>query len=561
MQMRSAPPIAAGKARDALGRILAWAIAVVVVVLGAGIGMVMFSASAIDGVQARQEQALVQRTLARRLDRLTEDVTSATIWNDAVKATGPKPDLPWIDTNFGVYYAQYEHHDRTILLDPQDRLVYASQVGKQTPPQASAGFARDVAPLVAQVRGDLAAKLRGGLTLKGGFDSVSTARGAVRSGGDLYFVVASSVVSEDGAPGPTGPTPVVVSAQLVGPAFLARLQQDLGISSLRLVDTTPRAGLAHADISGLAGTQPLATLAWRPEHPGTSVVRHAALPIVGVLLILLLAAAGLGLRVIGVLQALTAHEATLSATLDDLTNARDRAEAASVAKSQFLANMSHEIRTPMNGVLGMAQVMAMGELSTPQRERLGILQESGEALLTLLNDVLDLAKIEAGRLEIVREATDLATIANGVRGAFSDMAAEQGLTLVAEIAPEAQGLWRTDGGRIRQILSNLVSNAVKFTNHGGVTVSLQRVGADLRFTVADTGAGIPAERMSELFGKFNQIDSSTTRRFGGTGLGLAISRDLVELLGGRIEAASEAGKGSRFSFTIPAERVELRAVA
>jgi signal transduction histidine kinase len=281
----------------------------------------------------------------------------------------------------------------------------------------------------------------------------------------------------------------------------------------------------------------------------------------GVLAVFLLAAAGLGLRVTGVLGALKTHEAALSATLRDLTQARDRAEAANVAKSQFLANMSHEIRTPMNGVLGMAQVMAMGELSTAQRERLGVLRESGEALLALLNDILDLAKIEAGRLEMVREPTDLAAITAGVAAAFSGMAGEKGLTVSAEIAPEAQGLWRTDGGRIRQVLSNLTSNAVKFTGRGGVTLSLALAGDQLRFAVRDTGAGIPAERMPELFGKFNQIDSSTTRQFGGTGLGLAISRDLVELLGGRIEAASELGKGSCFSFAIPAEPVELKAVA
>jgi signal transduction histidine kinase len=564
MREPAAFPIAAENARQSLGRILAWAIIVVAVVLAAGVGMVMFSASAIDEVQAQEEQALVRRTLERRLVRLTEDVTSATIWNEAVDATGAKPDFAWIDTNFGVYYAQYEHHDRTILFDAADRLIYASHDGKQTKPQASADFARDVAAVVSRVRRDQAAKLRRGSPLKGGFDSVSTATAAVRSGGDLYLVAAASVVAEDGAPGPTSATPVVVSAQVIGPAFLARLQEDLGISGMRLVkgSSAPAGtGEAQAVIAGLDGAGPLATLVWPPQHPGTGVIQRAALPILGVLVVFLLAAAGLGLRVSGVLRALTAHEATLSEALDDLTQARDRAEAASVAKSQFLANMSHEIRTPMNGVLGMAQVMAMGDLSPGQRERLAVLRESGEALLALLNDVLDLAKIEAGRLEIVREAVDLSTIVSGACATFAGMASEKGLTIRAEVAPEAEGLWRTDGGRVRQVLTNLISNAVKFTGAGEVNVSLTLADGQLRFAVADTGAGIPADRMGELFGKFNQIDASTTRRFGGTGLGLAICRDLVELLGGHIEAASEAGKGSRFSFGIPAERVDLRAVA
>jgi signal transduction histidine kinase len=559
MQVPQAPHIASVMARDSLARILGWAIMVVTVVLAAGVGMVAFSANAIDMVQAREEQALVERTMVRRLERLSEDVTSASIWNDAVKATEPKPDLDWIDINFGIYYAQYEHHDRTILFDAAGRLIYASQDGKRALLPANADFARDVAPLVAKARADQAAKLRNGPIARGGFDAVSIASGIIRSGGQLYLVTASTVVTEDTDPGPAAPTPIVVSAQRIGPAFLRALEQDLGIHALRLVDRAAPSA-TNVPLTGLGGA-PLADLVWTPEHPGTGVIRTAALPLLGVLAVFLLASAGLALRVVRVLQALRAHEMTLSRTLEDLTAARDRAEAASVAKSQFLANMSHEIRTPMNGVLGMAQVMAMGDLSPSQRDQLGVLRESGEALLALLNDVLDLAKIEAGRMEVVREPVDLGAVVSGTCAAFQGMAAGKGLALRCVIQPEAQGLWRTDGGRVRQILSNLISNALKFTAAGEVSVELQLVDGAPHFTVADTGAGIPANRMGELFGKFNQIDASTTRQFGGTGLGLAICRELVELLGGDIQASSHEGKGSRFSFNIPADRVEMRAVA
>ena len=559
MQEPQAPHIASVMARDSLARILGWAIMVVTVVLVAGAGMVAFSASAIDAVQAREEQALVERTMDRRMARLSEDVTSASIWNDAVKAIGPKPDFNWIDVNFGVYYAQYEHHDRSILFDAAGRLIYASQDGKRAPLADNADFARDVAPLVARARAEEARKLRKGPLARGGFDAVSVATGIIRSGGELYLVAASTVVTEETDPGPSAPSPIVVSSQRIGPAFLKALERDLGISTLRLVD---RAGpsTTHVALDGLNGA-PMAELAWTPKHPGTGVIRTAALPLLGVLVVFLLASAGLALRVVRVLQALRAHEMTLSRTLEDLTAARDRAEAASVAKSQFLANMSHEIRTPMNGVLGMAQVMAMSDLSPSQRDQLGVLRESGEALLALLNDVLDLAKIEAGRMEVVREPVDLAAVVSGTCAAFQGMAAGKGLAIRCEVQPEARGLWRTDGGRVRQILSNLISNALKFTAAGEVVIELQLMGGEPRFAVADTGAGIPAHRMGELFGKFNQIDASSTRQYGGTGLGLAICRELVELLGGDIQASSQEGKGSRFTFNIPAERVEMRAVA
>ncbi|MDQ0466319.1 signal transduction histidine kinase [Caulobacter ginsengisoli] len=560
MRERPSPP-ASESAHHALARILAWAIVVVAVVLVSGAGMVLFSAGAIDTVQARQEQALVQRTLARRLDRVTEDVTSASIWNDAVKATGPKLDLPWIDVNFGVYYAQYQHHDRTILFDPADRLIYASQDGKQAPTQASADFARDVAPLVARVRRDQADKLSGGRRVKGGFDSVSTATAVLRSGDAFYLTTASTVVPEDGAPGPTGPTPVVVSAQIVGPAFLARLEQDLGISGMRLIPGAGPDQGTKAQILGPDGSTPLAALTWRPKQPGTGVLQTAALPILGVLAIFLLAAAGLALRVAKVLRALTNNQAALSQTLEDLTQARDRAEAASVAKSQFLANISHEIRTPMNGVLGMAQVMAMGELSEGQRDNLRIVRESGESLLALLNDVLDLAKIEAGKLEVALDDVDVAAVAGGACAAFEGMAAAKALAIRCRIDPPANGLWRTDAGRLRQILSNLISNAIKFTPRGEVAVSVAANGEGLRIQVRDTGVGIPPERLGELFGKFNQIDGSATRQAGGSGLGLAISRELAVLLGGDITVESRPGEGSCFTLSLPAQPVRTREAA
>ena len=231
------------------------------------------------------------------------------------------------------------------------------------------------------------------------------------------------------------------------------------------------------------------------------------------------------------------------------------AEEANRAKSTFLATMSHEIRTPLNGVLGMAQALAVDDLSESQRERVAVIRESGEALLAILSDVLDLSKIEAGKLELEETEFDLGDIVRGVHTAFTALANKKGLSFNLDIDGATKGVYRGDPTRLRQILYNLISNALKFTESGEIRVSASRDGPKLRLVVADTGLGIPAERLSTLFSKFVQVDASTTRRFGGTGLGLAICRELAELMGGSIEAESELGQGSRFVVTLSLPRV------
>ncbi|HEX4199424.1 MAG TPA: ATP-binding protein [Caulobacteraceae bacterium] len=237
-----------------------------------------------------------------------------------------------------------------------------------------------------------------------------------------------------------------------------------------------------------------------------------------------------------------------------LAKARDDAEAANRAKSLFLATMSHEIRTPLNGVLGMAQAMAMDELTPLQRERLGVVHASGEALLAILNDVLDLAKIEAGKLEIEDIEFDLDEVARGAHQAFTAQANAKGLSFDLDIG-DAQGVYRGDPTRLRQILYNLVSNALKFTDRGEIRVTARWKDQRLALAVTDTGVGIPADRLEVLFNRFDQADASTTRRFGGTGLGLAICRELAEMMGGSIDVESTLGFGSTFTVALPLQRV------
>jgi len=269
----------------------------------------------------------------------------------------------------------------------------------------------------------------------------------------------------------------------------------------------------------------------------------------------------------------TQLEQTVAARTSELETASERAillareaEAASAAKSAFLANMSHEIRTPMNGILGMNDMLLTTPLDARQRRYAETIRQSGRALLAIINDVLDLAKIESGKLELHGVDASLPQIVQQTLLLYSELARERGLALASDIADDVPSAVRLDAGRLQQVLNNLVSNALKFTDRGSVIVRVKlastadpdeptarffgRQDAYLLFEIVDTGIGIAEDRVSSLFRAFTQLDASSTRRYGGTGLGLAICRQLVELMGGSIGVRSAPAQGSTFWFTV-----------
>jgi signal transduction histidine kinase/CheY-like chemotaxis protein len=487
------------------------ALVLVLAVVGAA-GVLAAGAHALDAFEARKSQAIFTSVTDRRLSRVAHDVSVAV-------------RVGFSDDDFLV---RDRAHDFSLLADRQDRPLVL-RLSRESP-----GLRQDA--VVAEARALVRAARAGGsaLTLSGAPPS-----GVIRIGGAAYMAAAGLL--PDGR--------VLVSGQGLDREVLDAAER-LGVTGARVVDDRAPPGTTSVVLHGPDGA-PVARIAWPRQHPGRRALASAAAPLIAGFLVLALLAGAAIWQIVRVARRLLAYEHAWGRAMRDLSDARDRAEAANIAKSQFLANMSHEIRTPLNGVLGMAQALARSDLKSEDRDKLQLIRASGENLLSLLNDLLDLSKIEAGCMEIDVHDFDLGEVMRAAAQPFAEIAAQKDLAFAVDVAPEALGLWRGDGGRLRQVIGNLASNAVKFTEHGEVRVTVRRTATGLACQVSDTGIGIAEDRVGLLFQRFSQIDPTATRRAGGTGLGLAICRDLVALMGGRVTVTSIRDRGSTFAFDLP----------
>ena len=522
--------------RRDLRRIVLAALLVAMLVVSGTAGLIGWATSTVDRMEVTKERALVERRLSRTLDALVEDVNSATIWDDSVVALSGKPDLEWLQLNFGDYYADYMDHAVTLTYDGNGRLIAASRDSEPVPLLREAAFAAAVAPMVAEVRAEAATAVK---RRSLGFAAVVNRKALVQVGTETWMVAASSVVPEIATVARPPADPVIVSAQPIS-LLLASLKDDLALVDPRFSGTAVK-GAASVTLND-SGGQTLGSLTWTPARPGHGLLLDSALIIAGVLLALLASSAALLVWVDRVDRQLTDKEAAL-------TDARDRAETANVAKSRFLANMSHELRTPLNGVVGMAEVMAMGELSAIQRSRLDVLRESGASLLQLIERLLQVSRLERKEVLIDRTAFDPAACVQSTVEAHQDAARTKGLALSLDC--KAIGLCIGDETHLRQVLTFLIDNAITYTDQGQINVDVDRHVGAVRFAVKDTGIGIAPDLLPQLFDVFIQADDSLTRRFEGAGIGLSICRNLVEAMGGRISVASEPGQGSVFTVDIP----------
>lgn len=522
--------------RRDLQRIVLSALLVAALVLGGTSGLIAWATASVDRVEVDKERSLVERRLTRSLEGLVENVNSATIWNDSVVALSGAPDLEWLQLNFGDYYADYMHHAVTLTYGPDGRLIAASRNSEPVDASQEAVFAAAVAPMVAEIRKASAAP---GKRRAFGFEAVVNRSAVMRVGSDVWLVAASSVVPEDGSVTRPAVDPVVVSAQPIG-ILLTSLEQDLALVDPRFT-TTAAEGPAVVRISG-RGNVSLGSLVWIPAEPGRGLLRDAAPVMAAVLLALIAGSVLLLVWVDRVARRLSENEAAL-------TEARDRAEIANIAKSRFLSNVSHELRTPLNGVIGMAEVMASGELSPIQRSRLDVLRESGANLLRLIERLLQVTRLERKEVLVDRAVFDPAASAQAMVDQYRPAAQAKGLNLTLDCVPTGPRLG--DELHLQQVLDFLIDNAVTYTDHGRVSVEVSPRDGAVRFTIADTGMGIAPELLPRLFDVFVQGDDSITRRFEGAGLGLSICRNLVEAMGGRISVDSELGRGSTFIVDLP----------
>jgi signal transduction histidine kinase/FixJ family two-component response regulator len=518
----------------------------ILLIIASGVALIGFAWRALDQQEASRETLVAHRYVERSLRRIGTEVLSGTQWDDAWLHTRDGFDPSWIDDHLvAAYYQGSFGHDLGLMWDSHANLAYAARERRRAPIASVSACAAALRPTVLQLQRQELARRQGldasvSPSPAVGYTNWRTA--TLSCGDDVYLLALSTVGPFNGRTSGARPASVVASGKRIDRQLLQQFDGDLGVSGARLLPGG-RPGVGRVVLPGPVST-PAPAITWRVARPGPEALWRARGYVLAALALLTGALHLLSRRIHRLMRTSEAYDLARRAALAE-------AQAASKTKSEFIANVSHEIRTPLNGVLGMAQALEREPLTPAQLSQVQTIRQSGAVLLDLLNDVLDLSKIEAGRLEIETEAFDVESTVADLITLHREVAGAKGVRLNANVGEAAAGRWLGDRARLRQILQNLLSNAVKFTADGEVTVEVFAAPGGLGFAVTDQGIGIAPDQLDRLFQQFSQADGSITRRYGGTGLGLAISRELAQRMGGDIQVTSELGRGSRFELVLP----------
>ena len=484
----------------------------------------------------RTDLRVERRIVVAQRDELLADLSRVSIdyswWDEAFERVKAR-DVDWLDRNYGEFLYKVHGLDMAVIRSPSGDLVYASLEGLRVKEDPSRRFGVVLDRLLASLQGN-------------NLIGPTPVAAVIRGGGGVYAVAASAILLEQDTPNraTAGEAGRLIFARQIDERLLGRLERDYGIDDAALVDH-PLPGKESVELDD-PDAVPVAYIAWQASLPGASLQRWLmiALPVVFVLLALLSWVGFVNVR--SALAASLEREDALRRLAEEQRLQRFRAD--------FVSMVSHELRSPLTSVIGHSALISQAQLPEQARRQGSIIHRAGEAMLQLVNDLLDMAKLDGGHLELEAIPFDLRRLAEECGQLLGPQAAAKGVELrlpAPEALPEEV---IGDPGRLRQVLINLLGNGLKFTEQGSVALEMELEPegekALLRAAVTDTGRGIPAERLDAIFQPFSQADVSVARRYGGTGLGLSICRRLIELMGGTIGVRSQEGRGSTFFFTV-----------
>ena len=501
---------------------------------------IYFTAAKIETESNAREIQLIQNGINIEISRVNGGVESQTLWDDAVLHLDNKLDKNWAKQYLTEYLWTNGGYNLVFVLDGEDRPIFATYDRQSIGTEQFEGLRGQLRSVIQSVR---AQEIARGPLFKGDPRVPTPIRGhAIVRMRSALFIATADLVQPDNSIGaaPSRRGAVLVAGQRIDKNFLKKIEDQYLIHDLSNIPVNQRPNAGQLSfVVGKASDPTAFQLVWKRNSPTAKLILTAGPA---------LAAVFLALASAPVLVSFSGRRER------ELKTASEAARLASQAKSAFLATLSHEIRTPMNGIIGLAHMMRRDELIESQRERLDTILASSQALVSILNDTLDLSKIEAGKLDLESEPFDLKEVAFGARNAFAAIATQKGVSLNVAFNGDGSTIYLGDAQRIRQILHNLISNAVKFTDHGNIDLDIEAQESSICLKVSDTGCGISPARIDQLFEKFVQEDASTTRRYGGTGLGLAICRELSSAMGGTISVESQQGVGTCFKVELPIHR-------